>query len=66
MKEVIRWLGEYINQYETRTPLDGLYNIITYLFYHKRCAIGNIHTMIVAEETRMTGSSQNIFFLSVK
>ena len=33
MKEVIRWLGEYINQYGGRTPADGLYNILTYLFY---------------------------------
>ena len=33
MKEVIRWLGEYINQYQGKTPVDGLYNIMTYFYY---------------------------------
>lgn len=33
MKEIIRWLGEYINQYQGKTPLNGLYNILTFLYY---------------------------------
>lgn len=33
MKETIRWLGEYINQHQGRTSLDGLYDIMTYLYY---------------------------------
>lgn len=34
MAEVIRLLGEYINQYQGRTPVEGLYNILTYLYYN--------------------------------
>ena len=33
MSEVIRRLCEYINQYQGRTPIDGLYNIMVYLYY---------------------------------
>lgn len=34
MAEVIRWLGEYINQYQGRTPVEGLYNILAYWYYN--------------------------------
>lgn len=34
MAEVIRLLGEYINQHQGRTPVEGLYNILTYLYYN--------------------------------
>lgn len=33
MAKVIKWLGEYINQYQGKTPIDGLYDIMTYLYY---------------------------------
>lgn len=33
MKEVIRWLGECINQYQGNTPLDSLYDILAHLYY---------------------------------
>lgn len=33
MAKLIRWLGEQINQYQGRTPLDGLYEILTHLYH---------------------------------
>lgn len=30
---IIRWIGERINQYQGKTPLDDLYYILTSLYY---------------------------------